>query len=498
MVFSSNIFLFAFLPLVLGFYYLTPSRYRNPLLFLVSILFYFWGAGPMVVWLLGGTLLNHYAARWIARSSERNARRILTVTLFLNLSGLFYYKYFNFFCRQLGLFLQAFGFTWHPTVQVALPIGISFIIFKAMSYPLEVYRQVEKPAAKLVDFGAYLTLFPQLIAGPIARYSETRTDLFQRKCTVDLFFAGLQRFALGLGKKVLIADSLGKVVNQIFGLGSGDLTTPLAWLGMICYTFQIYYDFAGYTDMAIGIGRFLGFQFPENFNQPYRSKNITEFWRRWHITLSSWLRDFLFIPLEYKLARWWKLPDPPKGRFASFWAAHWHGRSGGAWRTYFNLLLVFSICGLWHGAAWNFIVWGALHGSLLAVELGIKKRYRWQGVGITGMVTTFFLVMFGWVFFRAESIGAAWLYFRALFGFQSASAAIQFFPFRYFLQNDIVFYLICAAFFAWLPLERFESSHFWQRPAGVVLTGIISLVLIFFCALNLSISGFNPFIYFRF
>jgi alginate O-acetyltransferase complex protein AlgI len=498
MVFSSNIFLFAFLPLVLGIYYLTPSRYRNSLLFLVGLLFFFWGAGPVVVWLLGGVIINHYAAKWISASPEPKARRILSLTLVLNLGVLLYYKYFNFFCQQISMLLAGFRISWHSGWEVALPIGISFFIFKAMSYPIEVYRQVEKPAPKLVDFGAYLTLFPQLIAGPIARYSETRTDLLERKCSVNLFFAGLQRFALGLGKKVLIADSLGQVVNKIFKLGGGELTTPLAWLGIICYSFQIYYDFAGYTDMAIGIGRFLGFQFPENFNQPYRAINVTEFWRRWHITLSGWFRDFLFIPLEYKMARWWKSSASAKGGFASFWAERWHGRKGGAWRTYFNLLLVFSLCGLWHGAAWNFIVWGALHGFFMAVELGLKKRYKWQNAGVAGTVSTFFLIMLAWVFFRTESIGAAWLYINALFGLQSAVAAFQLFSFRYYLQNNTIFYLICAALFAWLPIERFENSDFWQRPVGVALTGMAALGLLFCSAFYLAGTGFNPFIYFRF
>lgn len=498
MVFSSNLFLFAFLPLVLGLYYLTPPRFRNSLLFLIGILFYFWGGGPVVIWLLCGVVFNHYAGRWIVRSPEPAARRILALTLVLNLGLLLYYKYFNFFCSQFSLVLGRFHHEWHPGWQVALPIGISFFVFKAISYPIEIYRQVEKPAEKLVDFGAYLTLFPQLIAGPIARYSETRGDLLQRKCSVDLFFAGLHRFALGLGKKVLIADCLGQVVNKIFGLRAGELTTPLAWLGMICYTFQIYYDFSGYSDMAIGIGRFLGFQFPENFNQPYRSKNITEFWRRWHITLSSWFRDFLFIPLEYKLARWWKLSGPPRGKFALFWAERWHGKRGGPWRTYINLLLVFSLCGLWHGAAWNFIVWGAFHGFFLALELGLKKRYKWQNAGIAGTISTFFLILMGWVFFRAESVGAAWFYMKALFGLHPAAAGIQYFPFRYYLQNNVIFYLGCAVFFAWLPVERFQNRGFWQQPLGISLTGVASLGLIFCSALSLSTAGFNPFIYFRF
>jgi len=498
MVFSSNLFLFAFLPFFLLFYFLVPVRFRNPSLFLVSTLFYFWGSGPAVLWLLACVVLNYYGGLWISASSERRASVILAVVVALDLALLLYFKYFNFFSNQASVLLGWFDISWQTGWQVALPLGISFFTFKAISYVVEIYRQVEKPAQKILDFGAYLTLFPQLIAGPIARYSEISRELEQRSPNLALSYRGLHRFALGLGKKVLMANTLGRVADRTFAMGAGELTTPLAWLGMLCYSFQIYYDFSGYSDMAIGIGNFLGFHFPENFNQPYRSRNLAEFWRRWHLTLSNWFRDFLFIPLEYKMARWWQLSAPSSGRWRRFWARKWNGGRGAAWRTLANLLVVFSLCGLWHGAAWSFVIWGAFHGFCLAVELVLKKRLKWQASGVAGTLFTFLLVSLGWVFFRSENLAAALFYLKALFGFQPPVKGFQFFPFRYYLENDVLFYLVCAGFFAWLPTEKFQQREFWKRPAGVALAGAVSLILIVFSAVVISSSGFNPFIYFRF
>jgi len=498
MVFSSNLFLFGFLPLVLPFYFLTPRQFRNLYLFLVSVLFYFWASGPIVICLLFCVVLNYYAGKWIARSSGEVARWILAGVLSLDLGLLLYYKYFNFFRDQLCILLGLFNVHCQNAWQIALPLGISFFVFKAMSYPIEVHRQIVRPADKLTDFGAYLTLFPQLMAGPMARFSETCDDLYGRTPGVDLFFSGLQRFALGLGKKVLIANSLGPMADRTFSMAGGELTTPLAWLGLLCYSFQIYYDFSGYSDMAIGIGRFLGFRFPENFNQPYRSRNITEFWRRWHITLSSWFRDFLFIPLEYKLARSAQPPPAESGWFHRLAARFGSVIGKGPWRTSFNLLVVFSLCGFWHGAAWTFLVWGMLHGSWLAVEMGLKRRFKWQSSGVPGILLTYFLVLMGWVFFRAASCAAALQYLKALFGLQPAATRFVFFPLRFYLQNSVIFYLICAALFAWLPLERFQKKEFWDSSwvTGAAAAG--SLFLVVYSAVVLSTTGFNPFIYFRF
>jgi alginate O-acetyltransferase complex protein AlgI len=423
---------------------------------------------------------------------------MLGLIIAANLMLLFYYKYANFFCIQIGTALGWFNVHWQPVLEVALPLGISFFIFKAISYQLEVYHQITTPAERFVDFGAYLTLFPQLAAGPIARYSETRHDLHERHVSLDLFFSGIQRFSWGLGKKVLIANSLGQAANKIFALGDGELTTPLAWLGAVCYSFQIYYDFSGYTDMAIGVGNFFGFQFPENFNQPYRSRNITEFWRRWHMTLSFWFRDFLFLPLEHTMARWWRTNDSSTGRIGAYWADHWHGKRGPAWRTCLSLMVVFSLCGFWHGAAWTFILWGAYHGFFLAVEMTVKKKFKWQSSGVAGILLTFFLVTLGWVLFRAETTATAWMYLKALFGFNPRGGNFVYFPFRYYLQNDVIFYLAIAGFFAWLPVERLARMGIWEQPWGTAFRGTASMLVMSYSVMVLSTSGFNPFIYFRF
>lgn len=269
-----------------------------------------------------------------------------------------------------------------------------------------------------------------------------------------------------------LANALGGVANKMFDLPLGQLTTPLAWLGVLCYSFQIYYDFSGYSDMAIGLGKFFGFQFPENFDQPYRSKNITEFWLRWHITLSSWFRDFLFIPLG--------------------------ANRKGELRTYLNLLIVFCLCGLWHGAAWTFVVWGTYHGLLLIVERFLRRHYRFQTSGVLGNTLTFLLILIGWVLFRSASLKAAVDFLGVMFSFKAQTSEFQFFPFRYCLQNDICFYLICAATFAWFPIERIPAPVLEERPLWVAARAFVSLTLIVCSAAALSTAGFNPFIYSRF
>jgi alginate O-acetyltransferase complex protein AlgI len=472
MVFSSNLFLFGFLPLVVSLYFAVPRRFRNHFLFLMSVFFYFWGCGPVIFVYLACLTLNHYAGHWIRNAPGKRARRILAGVLVLDLAVLVYYKYFNFLSDQFSALLGTLSIQWQPAWRVALPIGVSFFVFKAMSYPIEVYRRLETPPRRLVDFGAWLSLFPDFIAGPIVRYSDVSREMFQRTVTLDLFFSGLSRFALGLGKKVLIANRLGFVADRIFGLPLAETTPGLAWLGLVCYTFQIYYDFSGYSDMAIGLGRFFGFHFPENFNQPYRSKNVTEFWRRWHMTLSRWFRDFLWFPLG--------------------------ANRKGALRTYFNLFLVFLLCGLWHGAAWTFVIWGAYYGILLVFELYLKNRWRFEFSGSLGNGYTMLAVVLGWVFFRSPDASSALAYLKVLFGLAPETNTFLFYSAGYYLEADVIVALTAAILFAWLPVERWEKSSFWESAPGVALTGLTSLSLILLSAVVLSTVGFNPFIYFRF
>jgi alginate O-acetyltransferase complex protein AlgI len=472
MVFSSNLFLFGFLPFVVSLYFAVPRQFRNHYLFLTSVFFYFWGCGPVIFVYLACLALNHYAGHWIRNSSGRRARWILGSVLVLDLAVLVYYKYFNFLSDQAAAALGLLHIQWQPAWRVALPIGVSFFVFKAMSYPIEVYRRLETPPRRLVDFGTWLSLFPDFIAGPIVRYSDVSREMFQRTVTLDLFFSGLTRFALGLGKKVLIANRLGLVADRIFGLPRAETTPGLAWLGLLCYTFQIYFDFSGYSDMAIGLGRFFGFHFPENFNQPYRSQNVTEFWRRWHMTLSRWFRDFLWFPLG--------------------------ANRKSAFRTYFNLFLVFLLCGFWHGAAWTFVIWGAYYGILLVFELLLKNRWKFQFSGILGNAYTLLAVMVGWVFFRCPDAASAMSYLKVLFGLQSKTNAFLFFSAGYYLEPDVLLLLAAAIFFSWLPVERWERAKFWSSAPGVAVTGAASLSLLLLSAIVLSTVGFNPFIYFRF
>lgn len=472
MVFSSNLFLFGFLPLVLSLYFLTPRKLRNLYLFIVSLFFYFWGCGPVIFVFLLCVILNHYAGRRIAAAPRAQAKAILTVCVILDLAILVYYKYFNFFGDQVASVLPLFGVRWAMPFRVVLPIGVSFFVFKAISYPIQVYRGLIPPVRKLTDFGAWLALFPDFIAGPIVRFSEVSAEIFSRTVTVELFFSGLTRFALGLGKKVLIANHLGYVADKVFNLPPAQSSVGLAWLGVICYTLQIYYDFAGYSDMAIGLGLFFGFHFPENFNQPYRSKNVTEFWRRWHMTLSRWFRDFLWFPL----------------------GANYRSPL----RNYFNVFLVFLLCGFWHGAAWTFVIWGSYYGLLMVLELFLRERWKLEFSGIAGNAYTMFMVMIGWVIFRSPDFLSAWRHLKMLFGLGPARASFLFFPPSYYLQNDVLFYLAAGVLFAWLPVERFEKDKFWTSSPGVALRSAASLVLIAYSAIVLSGVGFNPFIYFRF
>ncbi|MGD0099336.1 MAG: MBOAT family O-acyltransferase [Acidobacteriota bacterium] len=472
MVFSSNLFLFGFLPLVLVLYFLIPARFRNIFLFICSLFFYLWGCGPVIFVFLGCVVLNHYSGRWIYKASQPRAKQILAACLVLDLSVLIYYKYFNFISNQAAAIFGCFNIHWQPGYHVALPIGVSFFVFKAMSYPIEIYRGLDTPPRKLSDFGTWLSLFPDFIAGPIVRFSEVSREILNRTTTVDMFFSGISRFAIGLAKKALIANHLGFVADKIFNLQPGGASAPLAWLGLVCYTFQIYYDFSGYSDMAIGLGRFFGFHFPENFNQPYRSQNITEFWRRWHMTLSRWFRDFLWFPLGANR----------KGKL----------------RSYCNLFLVFLLCGAWHGAAWTFIVWGMYYGLLLVAELILKDRFKIRISGIPGNLYTMLAVMIGWVIFRNANLNSSLDFLRLLFGFHPKASAFMFFPLRYYLQNDVIFYLAAAVLFAWLPLERFEGHAFWRSAKGIAATGAASLLLIIYSAIVLSTAGFNPFIYFQF
>ena len=343
MVFSSPIFVFLFLPLVLAVYFISPKSVRNAVLLVASLLFYAWGEGKYVAVMLLSICLNYFAALTLERTTNaRGTRWVLALAVVLNLLLLGILKYASFVIRTVGMVVMIPPVATDFVSAVRLPIGISFYTFQAMSYVIDVYRREVSAERNLLNTALYISFFPQLIAGPIVRYSEIAYQFVNRRVTTAEFAYGIQRFILGMSKKVLLANPLAITADYVFSLRPEVLSFGMAWLGVICYTLQIYFDFSGYSDMAIGLAHMFGFRFPENFNYPYISQSVREFWRRWHITLSNWFRDYLFIPLG--------------------------GSRCSTARTYFNLLVVFALCGLWHGPSWTFVLWGLFHGTFMVLE----------------------------------------------------------------------------------------------------------------------------------
>lgn len=473
MVFSSAIFLFIFLPVVLILYYLLPSRWRNALLLAASILFYTWGEPRFILILLASVTADYFVARAMDKRDGRARKQWLILSIILNLGLLAYFKYANFFIDNVQQFYRLLGlepFAWH---KVALPIGISFVTFQKISYMVDVYRRDHEPQRRWEILALYILMFPQLIAGPIIRYKDIVAQLQDRSAndTAENRMNGLFRFFVGLSKKVLIANVLAQQVDIIFATAPTDLATGTAWIGMLAYTLQIYFDFSGYSDMALGLGRLFGFSFPENFNFPYISQNFTEFWRRWHITLGSWMKDYLYIPLG--------------------------GNRISTRRTYFNLVVVFLLSGLWHGAAWTFVVWGLYHGFFLVLDkLGFKDLLRKTG-RIPAMLITFLFVMLGWVIFRSDSLTYAGAYMGRLFTFSNVADGIL-------LDARFITVLIAASLLAFSGLlrsieqkanELFNRSH---SRSGWITIALILLLLYVLNGSALLAGGFNPFIYFRF
>ena len=350
MLFTSPVFLFLFLPLVLGLYVFLPSKWRNAWLLIASLFFYAWGETFYTLIMLASITANYVFGLLIEWQRDTAAMRPLMVgAVVVNLLLLIGFKYANFLLRSLNVLLGHLGIAPLYLAPVHLPIGISFFTFHALSYVIDVYRADARGQKNFVRVALYVTLFPQLIAGPILRFHQVADQFVRRQVSLPLFAAGVRRFLVGFGKKVLIANTLAVPADAIFGADSATLSSGAAWLGIVCYTLQIYFDFSGYSDMAIGLGKMFGFRFPENFNYPYVSRSIKEFWRRWHISLSTWFRDYLYIPLG--------------------------GNRVSSWRNHLNLVIVFFLCGLWHGASWTFVIWGLYHGVFLVIERPVVSRW---------------------------------------------------------------------------------------------------------------------------
>jgi alginate O-acetyltransferase complex protein AlgI len=470
MVFSSQLFLYGFMPVFFSLYYFIDYRLKNWLILVASLIFYCVGAGSTVLVLLASIWFNQYVAIRIEPAPPPRRQQLLAIGVAINLLALAYYKYAGFLWGLAGdIFAFADLDPLPSALSIPLPIGISFFTFQAISYLVDVYRREVSPAVGYGEFAVYHSLFPQLIAGPIVRYREISREMRTRRLDRVTLTEGAYRFCLGLGKKLVIADNLGTVADSIFSLPAAELDCGHAWLGVLCYSLQIYFDFSGYSDMAIGLGRLLGFHFPENFDQPYRSASVTEFWRRWHMTLSRWFRDYVYISLG--------------------------GNRHGKLRTLANLWLVFFLCGLWHGAGLTFIVWGLFHGSLLIIERLADVHLRWRPVGLFGTAATFALVTVGWVFFRSPSLAAAGHYLAAMFLLGPPASAFR--PIAFYLTPDLVCYLAIGTVFAFAPFERWHRLRF-DRPGVMATQLVLSGASLVYSSLLLAANSFNPFIYFRF
>lgn len=472
MVFSSSLFLLYFLPVFLLLYYISPNKMKNYVALLASVVFYAWGAPTFIFIVLGSIIADFYAVKLMHTSEGRTKKYLVSFSIALNIGMLLYFKYANFFVDNLNAIMESTGGKPLEWVKVALPIGISFFSFQKMTYAVDVYRKVHAPLKKITDFALYILMFPQLIAGPIVRFNEIADQLEDRRYneTADNRLTGFFRFALGLGKKVLIANVLGEYADSVFALNPADMSTATAWMGVLAYAFQIYYDFAGYSDMAIGLGRMIGFDFLENFNNPYISQNISEFWRRWHISLGRWMLDYLYIPLG--------------------------GNRVSVGRLYFNLWLVFIISGFWHGAAWNFVAWGAFHGFfLIADRLFLLKVYKTIGK-YPSIFITFIITLVGWVLFRAESLQYALDFTERMFSFTAGPAV--------YISNKVWTILITGAFFSFWAgfgkIEQWQEKVFSKKQSlrTLVFMTLASAIFFIISLAAITSSGFNPFIYFRF
>ena len=473
------------MPVFFLVYFLMPLKTRNYVLLLGSLVFYAWGAPDFIIQLVLSIIANFFIVRWMCKTEKPVAKKWLcALSVFISLGLLLFYKYGNFTMENLNALL---GITGHAPLswrRIMLPIGISFFTFQSLTYTLDTYRGVNKPLEKLSDYMLYITMFPQLIAGPIVRYCDVADQIRQRESTLVDRMQGFYRFVIGLSKKILIADVIGLRVDAILGAASQNtaqlsevasriatLDTGTAWLVALAYTFQIYFDFAGYSDMAIGLGRIMGFKFPENFDNPYTSRSITEFWRRWHKTLGAFIMNYLYIPLG--------------------------GNRKGTGRMYLNLWLCFLLSGLWHGAAWNFVVWGALHGVFICADkLFLGKVMKKIGT-VPSVILTFLTVCIIWMFFRIEDIGLAWTFVTRVFAFD--------FNGFIFPGNALVYTtLVIAALFSFITLtgwgKRLEQKAYYTdfSERQHIWVWIAAALLFIFCVAALNATSFSPFIYFRF
>lgn len=466
MVFSSTIFLCVYLPLVLLGYYICPKKGRNLFLLIVSLVFYAWGEPKYVFLMIFSILVNYIFGRLMDkhRENKKRLKLMLVLSVVIDLGLLSVFKYTDFIITNVN---AIFGSSF-DLLNIALPIGISFYTFQAMSYTIDVYRDDVRVQKNLIDFGMYITMFPQLIAGPIVRYADVQDQLAERSVTTADFSEGVMRFVVGLGKKVLLANQMGAVWSDIYALG-GDVSALMAWTGAIAYTFQIYFDFSGYSDMAIGLGRMFGFKFPENFRYPYQSVSITDFWRRWHITLSTWFKEYLYIPLG--------------------------GNRRGLARQALNLLIVWSLTGFWHGAGWNFVMWGLYYFVILFIEKLFLLKALNKLPKFFRHVYALVLIIIGWVIFASDDVSVLLPYLGSMFGANGAVGGMD----VYTLLTKAVLLIICCIASTELPKKLFLSAAgAMNEKAAFTLKSVLTIALLALSMILLIGDSYNPFLYFRF
>lgn len=466
MVFSSTIFLCVYLPLVLLGYYICPKKGRNLFLLIASLVFYAWGEPKYVFLMIFSILVNYIFGRLMDkhRENKKRLKLMLVLSVVIDIGLLSVFKYTDFIITNVN---AIFGANF-DLLNIALPIGISFYTFQAMSYTIDVYRNDVRVQKNLIDFGMYITMFPQLIAGPIVRYADVQDQLADRSVTTADFSEGVMRFVVGLGKKVLLANQMGAVWSDIYALG-GDVSALMAWTGAIAYTFQIYFDFSGYSDMAIGLGRMFGFKFPENFRYPYQSVSITDFWRRWHITLSTWFKEYLYIPLG--------------------------GNRRGLARQALNLLIVWSLTGFWHGAGWNFVMWGLYYFVILFIEKLFLLKALDKLPKFFRHVYALLLIIIGWVIFASDDVSVLLPYLGSMFGANGAIGGMD----VYTLLTKAVLLIICCIASTELPKKLFLSAAgAMNEKAAFTLKSVLMIALLALSMILLIGDSYNPFLYFRF
>ncbi|MBQ4524370.1 MAG: MBOAT family protein [Lachnospiraceae bacterium] len=471
MVFSSLLFLFRFLPIALFVYVITPKKFKNFVLFLASLIFYAWGEPQYVVLMIFSTVVDFVHGDLVYRCKEKGnlkaAKCFVASSAIMNLGLLGYFKYSGLLVESLGAVLNKD----FDIPDIALPIGISFYTFQTMSYTIDIYRGKCKPQKNIIDFGTYVALFPQLIAGPIVSYHQIDQELRERKMTTKEFYEGILCFMAGLSKKVLLANNAGLLFDQVKALGSSQ-SVVAAWMGIFAYSFQIYFDFSGYSDMAVGLGKMLGFHFPKNFDYPYISKSITEFWRRWHITLSSWFRDYVYIPLG--------------------------GNRKGLLKQIRNIAIVWILTGIWHGASYNYVLWGVYFGCLLILEKICLKKWLDRIPAVFSHLYSVFFILIGWLIFSFEAMGEGMAYAKVMFGMADVAFA-----------NDMVFYLLrnygvllVASVIGCTPLVKkwVKACLDSKKYQGLVTVAVNAAIILLFVIITAYLvdASYNPFLYFRF